>query len=79
MTIHCNKTSEKNKRRQLRNNATEAEKRLWQHLKGRQLDGFKFRRQHSIDSYVVDFYCPQVKLAVEIDGESHFSPKCSGA
>jgi len=73
MTIHYNKTSEKEKRRELRNNSTDAEKKLWQHLKGKQLAGFKFRRQHSIDSYVLDFYCPEVKLAVEIDGPTHFS------
>ena len=72
MTEHFNKTSEKARRRQLRNHATEAEKLLWKHLKSRQLDGFKFRRQYSIDGYVVDFYCPEVKLAIELDGDTHF-------
>lgn len=52
---------------------TQAEIILWSGLKNRQVKGFKFRRQYSIDSYVVDFYCAQVKLAVEVDGGSHFT------
>jgi very-short-patch-repair endonuclease len=50
-----------------------AEVILWTHLKGKQLNGLKFRRQHSIGQYVVDFYCAVGKLAIEIDGESHLS------
>jgi len=45
---------------------------LWLHLKGKQL-GCKFRRQYSISEFVVDFYCPRPKLAIEIDGDSHFT------
>ena len=45
---------------------------IWSKLKGKQLLGYKFRRQYSVDRYVVDFYCPELKLAVEIDGDSHF-------
>jgi very-short-patch-repair endonuclease len=58
-------------RKVLRNNATEAEKILWQQLKGRRLLGFKFRRQHGVLKYIVDFYCPEKRLAVEVDGATH--------
>ena len=44
---------------------------LWAHLRGRAPDGLKFRRQHSMGRYVLDFYCPEANLAIEIDGESH--------
>lgn len=54
----------------LRSNPPEPERVLWRHLRGTQL-GTKFRRQHSIGSFVVDFYAPAVRLAIEIDGESH--------
>ncbi len=56
----------------MRNNATDAERRLWFHLRGKQL-GAKFRRQYSVDGFVVDFYAPRCKLAVEVDGDSHFT------
>ena len=62
-------------RRSLRNNAPKAEKILWQKLKSSRLNGYKFRRQHGFDKYIVDFYCPQLKLAIEIDGTSHFYEK----
>jgi len=58
-------------RKELRNNATKAETKLWQALKRSQLNNRKFRRQHSIENYIVDFYCPSEKLIVEIDGEAH--------
>ena len=45
---------------------------LWSRLKNKQLGGYKFRRQFGIGRYVVDFYCPALKLAIEIDGDSHF-------
>lgn len=67
-----NPKNTKAKRRYLRNNMTEAEIKLWSALKGRTLCNKKFRRQHGIGKYVVDFYCPEVKLAVEVDGESHY-------
>ena len=51
---------------------TEPEKRLWSILRNNQL-GVKFRRQHGIGHYIVDFYCPELKLIIEVDGESHFS------
>ena len=62
-------------RRQLRNNATAAEAVLWTYLKNRQLKGRKFRRQHSIGKYIVDFHCPQENLVIELDGEDHFWQK----
>ena len=71
MPIH-NKPSLKEKRKQLRNNSTSAESTLWTYLKKKQLDGRKFRRQHSVDNYILDFYCPSENLAVELDGEDHF-------
>ena len=58
-------------RKELRHNLTPAEARLWTYLKNSQLEGRKFRRQHSIGSYILDFYCPTEKLAVELDGEVH--------
>lgn len=57
--------------REMRNQPTEPEKRLWQALKGKQLHGTKFRRQHVIGRRIVDFYCPSASLAVEIDGDTH--------
>ncbi len=68
-TIH-NKKIYKQRRQELRNNATDAEQLLWQKLKASQL-GFKFRRQHGIGNYIVDFYCPSLKLIIELDGSQH--------
>ena len=53
---------------------TPPEARLWVRLRRRALAGLKFRRQHPIGSYVLDFYCPEAKLAVEVDGASHSYP-----
>ena len=74
MTKHFNKPSEKTKRRKLRQNQTNAEELVWRFLRNRQLSGHKFRRQYSVDHFVIDFYCPELKLAVEVDGESHNEP-----
>ena len=57
--------------RKLRNSATDAERRLWQHLRLKQLDGFKFRRQVPIAGYIADFLCHELKLIVELDGGQH--------
>jgi very-short-patch-repair endonuclease len=57
--------------RELRNNLTEAENILWQEIRNRKLDGYKFRRQHPIDKFIVDFYCHKKKLVVELDGGIH--------
>ena len=70
-----NLKQKKELRRQLRNNATPAEKKLWKALQGKKLDGFKFRRQHSIDRYILDFFCPTAHLAIELDGDSHYTPE----
>jgi very-short-patch-repair endonuclease len=58
-------------RKKLRNNLTPAEAALWNLLRNKQLNGRKFRRQHSVGNYILDFYCPSEKLAVELDGEVH--------
>ncbi|AIE73605.1 MULTISPECIES: endonuclease domain-containing protein [unclassified Synechocystis] len=59
--------------RTLRKGATQAEKILWHSLRNRQILGFKFRRQHPIGNFIVDFYCPQLKLVIEVDGSIHHS------
>lgn len=62
-------------RARLRKNMTEAERILWSVLKGKKLGGRKFRRQHSIGYYIVDFYCVSEKLIIELDGQHHFTVK----
>lgn len=57
--------------RRLRRTMTDAERRLWRHLRNRELIGWKFRRQHPIGPYVVDFACLEAKLVVEADGGQH--------
>ena len=57
--------------RLLRKKATEPERILWRHLRNRNFAGYKFRRQHPFDSYVLDFYSPSAKLAIELDGGGH--------
>jgi very-short-patch-repair endonuclease len=57
--------------RRLRASLTEAETRLWSRLRRKQLDGFRFRRQQPIGRYVVDFFCPEAKLIIEVDGGQH--------
>ena len=61
----------KPRRRELRRRLTIAEARLWNHLKDRKLRSRKFRRQHSVGPYILDFYCPGEGLAVELDGAAH--------
>jgi very-short-patch-repair endonuclease len=61
-------------RRDLRREATPAERRLWQMVRRCQLGGRKFRRQHPVGRYIVDFYCPAEKLVVELDGSVHDDP-----
>ncbi|MFP4023038.1 MAG: endonuclease domain-containing protein [Thiohalospira sp.] len=55
----------------LRNHMTDSEKLLWEKLKDNQLNGIKFRRQHPISQFIVDFYCHQKKLVIELDGSIH--------
>lgn len=75
MTKHFNKTTEKEKRRYLRRKQTLAEEIVWQNVRNRKMLGYKFRRQYSVDQYVIDFYCLELKLALEIDGSVHNSPE----
>jgi len=57
--------------RQLRLHLTPAEKMLWEALRKRQINGLKFRCQHPVESFIVDFYCPQHRLVIEVDGGVH--------
>ena len=61
--------------RRLRNNMTPAEKVLWEALRGKQLDDLKFRAQHPVGNFILDFWCPARKLVVELDGEVHQDQK----
>lgn len=72
MTILFNKHRLKERRQKLRNSMPPAEVMMWRYLRQSRLQGFKFRRQYSIGGYVVDFYCPKCKLAIELDGPSHY-------
>jgi len=57
--------------RQLRNNSTKAEIILWQKLKGKQMYGYDFHRQKPVDNYIIDFFCHELMLGIEVDGYSH--------
>ena len=63
---------QKSRRQHLRNESTTAEQILWKHISHKQLEGKKFRRQYGIDNFIVDFYSTELRLAIEIDGDSHF-------
>lgn len=63
----------KQNRKNLRNNLTPAEATLWRFLKNKQVEGRRFRRQFSVENYILDFYCPSEKLAIELDGDQHFT------
>jgi len=72
MTQFLNKLTEKEKRRRLRKNTTAFEKIIWTYLRRKQILNERFLRQFSIEYFVLDFYCPRLRLAIEIDGSSHF-------
>ena len=72
MTNIFNTSLSKKGRRDLRKRSTSLEKIVWLKIRNRQIENYKFRRQYSIGKYIVDFYCPEKKLVVEIDGDSHF-------
>ena len=74
--IH-NKNSLKENRKKLRNGLTPAEAKLWSLLKNGQFESRKFRRQHSVGPYILDFYCPSAKLCIELDGAPHFTDGAS--
>lgn len=61
----------KERRRELRGNPTQAEAVLWGHIRNRQIEQCRFRRQYSVGPYILDFYCPRIRLAIEIDGDQH--------
>ena len=66
-----NDPTTKSERRGLRKNATDAERKLWSILRGRRLAGFKFFRQYSVGPYILDSYCPERGLAIEVNGRQH--------
>ncbi len=61
--------------RELRRHTTEAEQRLWRRLRNRQVAGAKFRRQHAYGPYVLDFFCPERGIVVEVEGSQHFEAR----
>ena len=61
--------------REMRREPTEAETLMWQRLRGRRLNGWRFRRQHPYERFILDFYCAEAKLVVEIDGAIHLTKK----
>ena len=63
------------KRRKLRENQTDAERVIWNGLRARQLSNWKFRRQHAIGRYILDFYCIDARLCIELDGGQHSEPE----
>jgi very-short-patch-repair endonuclease len=70
------RTAQKTARaRRLRRDATDVEKRVWQKLRNGQIDGLAFRRQHPVGPYILDFYCPSLRLAIELDGGQHSQSK----
>ena len=72
-TVHVFNTPEmKANRRELRSNGTTAERALWNWLKKKQVGGLQFRRQFSVGNHILDFYCPAMKLAIELDGDYHY-------
>ena len=67
-----NRKEQIERRRELRSNMPKAEVLLWTQLQRRQLMGYKFRRQYGVGLYILDFYCPELKLGIELDGDSHY-------
>ena len=61
----------KDHRRKLRHSQTDAEKAFWSHVRSKQFHGKRFLRQYSVGSYILDFYCPELRLAIELDGGQH--------
>lgn len=68
---YSNHPATKEYRQLLRRTETPMEKKLWRYLKGKQLDGYRFRQQHGFGPYVLDFYCPALRLCIEVDGGVH--------
>ncbi len=74
MTQLFNQSIQKTKRQRLRHNMPKAEKILWERIRRRQIANCQFRRQYSVDRFVLDFYSPEIKLAIEVDGPTHGLP-----
>ena len=72
MTQYFNQSDDKPRRQAARANMPEAEVMLWSVLKGRKMLGCKFRRQHGVGAYRLDFYCAELLLGIELDGETHY-------
>ena len=66
-----NPKNTKTLRQELRASATPAEKLLWQYIKEKQIYNYRFRRQHGVGPYILDFYCPSLRLGIELDGNVH--------
>ena len=66
-----NDPNNKSFRQQLRRESTPTEKILWNRIRNKQINGLKFRQQHGFGNYIMDFYCPAIRLCIEIDGEVH--------
>ena len=75
MSFLKNDRTLKDRRRELRRNQTEAERAFWAKVRNKQFHGFKFFRQYSFGPYILDFYCPEKKLAIELDGGQHNLPE----
>ena len=74
-TQQNNRHDQMKQRRYLRSNGTPAEAAMWNLLKNKQIMGLQWRRQFSVGPYILDFYCPQLHLCIELDGEPHYSPE----
>lgn len=62
-------------RKQLRKNSTDTERKVWNILRNKQIQNLKFFRQYGMGNYILDFYCPRIKLAIELDGGQHFEER----
>lgn len=71
MKFTLNNPTLKQRRQELRCNQTDAEKAFWKEIRNRQFHGIRFCRQYSVGPYILDFYCPSLKLAIELDGGQH--------
>ncbi|MBF0492893.1 MAG: endonuclease domain-containing protein [Deltaproteobacteria bacterium] len=75
LTTPYNHSLLKEKRRTLRKDQTKAETILWHHLRHRQLNGIRFKRQYSVEFFIIDFYAPSLRLGIELDGGHHDNPE----
>ncbi|MFW5719671.1 MAG: endonuclease domain-containing protein [Candidatus Dojkabacteria bacterium] len=71
MSFTYNDPKLKHLRQKLRTSSTSAELILWHYLRKRRLEGYRFVRQYSVNRYILDFYCPEKRLGIELDGEHH--------